>query len=78
MRGEWRRDFSNIPFFLTRDAGRAQVRSEHGDARPDLVVGNQARSLVTEAMMFDLLMVALTIVFFVIAVAYVAACERLE
>lgn len=29
-------------------------------------------------MMFDLLMVALTIVFFVIAVAYVAACERLE
>ena len=21
MRGEWRRDFSNIPFFLTRDAG---------------------------------------------------------
>jgi hypothetical protein len=33
---------------------------------------------VTEATMFDLLMVALTIVFFVIAVAYVAACERLE
>ena len=29
-------------------------------------------------MMLDLLMVALTIVFFVIAVAYVAACERLE
>jgi hypothetical protein len=29
-------------------------------------------------MMFDVLVVALTIVFFVIAVAYVAACERLE
>jgi hypothetical protein len=21
MRGEWRRDFSNMPFFLTRDVG---------------------------------------------------------
>ena len=29
-------------------------------------------------MMFDLLMLLLTIVFFVIAVAYVAACEWLE
>jgi len=29
-------------------------------------------------MMFDLLMVAVTVLFFVIAVAYVAACERLE
>jgi hypothetical protein len=29
-------------------------------------------------MMLDLLMMVLTIVFFVIAVAYVAACERLE
>ena len=29
-------------------------------------------------MMLDLLMLVLTIVFFVIAVAYVAACERLE
>jgi hypothetical protein len=28
--------------------------------------------------MLDLLMVALTVVFFVVAVAYVAACERLE
>jgi hypothetical protein len=28
-------------------------------------------------MMLDLLMLVLTIVFFVIAVAYVAACERL-
>jgi hypothetical protein len=33
---------------------------------------------VTEAVMFDLLMVALTVVFFALAVAYVAACERLE
>jgi len=33
---------------------------------------------VTEAAMFDVLMVALTLVFFVVAVAYVAACERLE
>jgi hypothetical protein len=29
-------------------------------------------------MMFDVLMLLLTILFFVIAVAYVAACERLE
>lgn len=29
-------------------------------------------------MMLDLLMMVLTIVFFVIAIAYVAACERLE
>jgi len=29
-------------------------------------------------MMPDLLMLALTIVFFLIAIAYVAACERLE
>jgi hypothetical protein len=29
-------------------------------------------------MMLDLLMLVLTIVFFVIAIAYVAACERLE
>jgi hypothetical protein len=29
-------------------------------------------------MMLDLLMLALTIVFFLIAIAYVAACERLE
>jgi len=29
-------------------------------------------------MMLDLLMMVLTIVFFVIAVAYIAACERLE
>ena len=34
--------------------------------------------LLTEAVMLDLLMVALTILFFVIAVAYVAACDRLE
>jgi hypothetical protein len=29
-------------------------------------------------MMLDLLMLVLTVLFFVIAVAYVAACERLE
>jgi hypothetical protein len=34
--------------------------------------------VVTEAAMLDLLMVALTMLFFAIAVAYVAACERLE
>jgi len=28
--------------------------------------------------MFDLLMLALTILFFAVAVAYVVACERLE
>jgi len=28
--------------------------------------------------MFDVLMVALTIAFFAVAVAYIAACERLE
>lgn len=28
--------------------------------------------------MFDLLFILITIVFFVVAVAYVAACERLE
>jgi preprotein translocase subunit SecG len=33
---------------------------------------------VTEAGMLDALMVVLTIVFFVIAVAYVVACERLH
>jgi len=33
---------------------------------------------VTEATMLDLLMLALTILFFAIAVAYIAACERLE
>jgi hypothetical protein len=33
---------------------------------------------VTEARMLDLLMLALTIFFFGLAVAYVAACERLE
>jgi hypothetical protein len=42
------------------------------------VVGKQARSLVTEARMLDLLMLALTILFFAVAVAYVVACERLE
>jgi hypothetical protein len=39
---------------------------------------NRARSQVAEVVMFDLLMVGLTILFFVIAVVYVAACERLE
>jgi hypothetical protein len=33
---------------------------------------------VTEAAMLDVLMVALTIMFFAIALAYVVACERLE
>jgi hypothetical protein len=42
-----------------------------GDAR-------DARNRVTEAVMLDVLMVALTILFFVIAVAYVDACDRLE
>jgi hypothetical protein len=34
--------------------------------------------VVTEAGVLDLLMVAITILFFAVAVAYVAACERLE
>ena len=42
------------------------------------MVGKQAGSLVTEARMLDLLMLALTILFFAVAVAYVVACERLE
>jgi hypothetical protein len=33
---------------------------------------------VTEARMLDLVMVALTILFFGVAVAYVVGCERLE
>ncbi len=79
MRGEWRRDASNTPFFLTRDAGVLDDRSEHGDARRDLVVGHQARRLVdTESLMLDLLYVVITLAFFLLAVAYVAACERLE
>jgi hypothetical protein len=42
-------------------------------------VGHQARRLVgTETFMLDLLYIVITIAFFVLAVAYVAACERLE
>jgi hypothetical protein len=42
-------------------------------------VGHQARRLVgTEALMLDLLYVVIIIAFFVLALAYVAACERLE
>jgi hypothetical protein len=33
---------------------------------------------VTEAVMLDMLYIGLTILFFALAVAYVAACERLE
>jgi hypothetical protein len=33
---------------------------------------------VTETRMLDVLMLAITILFFAVAVAYVAACERLE
>jgi hypothetical protein len=33
---------------------------------------------VREARMLDLVMLAITILFFAVAVAYVAACERLE
>jgi hypothetical protein len=43
------------------------------------VVGHQARRLVdAETLMFDLLYVVITVVFFLLALAYVAACERLE
>jgi hypothetical protein len=42
------------------------------------VVGKQARNLVTETVMLDLLMLALTMLFFGLAVAYVVGCERLE
>jgi hypothetical protein len=42
-------------------------------------VGHQVGRLVdTETPMLDLLYVVITIVFFLLAVAYVAACERLE
>jgi len=43
------------------------------------VVGLQARRLVdAETSMLDLLYVVITVVFFLLALAYVAACERLE
>jgi hypothetical protein len=43
------------------------------------VVGHQTRRLVdTEIPMLDLLYVVITLAFFLLAVAYVAACERLE
>jgi hypothetical protein len=43
------------------------------------VVGHQARSLVdAESLMLDLLYIVITVVFFLLALAYVAACERLE
>src|SRR6185295_8177095 len=58
---------------------RAEDRSTDGDARDDLVVGHQARRLVgMETVMLDVLYVVITLVFFVLAVAYVVACERLE
>jgi hypothetical protein len=42
-------------------------------------VGDQARRLVgAEVAMLDLLYIVITIAFFLLAVAYVAACERLE
>jgi hypothetical protein len=42
-------------------------------------VGHQARRLVdAETLMLDLLYLVITVVFFLLAVAYVAACERLE
>jgi hypothetical protein len=42
-------------------------------------VGHQARRLVeTEIPMLDVLYVVITLAFFVLAVAYVAACEHLE
>jgi hypothetical protein len=43
------------------------------------VVGHQARRLVdAESLMLDLLYIVITVVFFLLALAYVAACERLE
>jgi nitric oxide reductase large subunit len=43
------------------------------------VVGHQARRLVdAESLMLDLLYVVIIVVFFLLALAYVAACERLE
>jgi hypothetical protein len=43
------------------------------------VVGHEARRLVdTELPMLDLLYVGITLAFFLLAVAYVVACERLE
>jgi hypothetical protein len=43
------------------------------------VVGHQARRLVnTEIPMLDLFYVVITVAFFLLAVAYVVACERLE
>ena len=45
------------------------------------MVGNQAGGLVateTERPMLDLLYIVITIAFFLLAMAYVKACERLE
>lgn len=43
------------------------------------MVGQQARRLVdAETLMLDLLYVGITVVFFLLALAYVAACERME
>jgi hypothetical protein len=42
-------------------------------------VGHQARPLVdTETFMLDVLYLVITLAFFLLAVAYVVACERLE
>ena len=64
---------------LRADHQRPACESADGDARPRLLVRLETRRLVdTEIPMLDLLYVVITLAFFLLAVAYVAACERLE
>ena len=44
VRGEFRRDWSNQPFFTGRGAGDLQDRPEHAPRRPGVVVGQQDRA----------------------------------
>ena len=76
VRGEFRRDWSNEPFFTGPQPGRSARAPEHGAGRPGVVVRQQARSVVTA--MLDLIFVALSVLFFVVGAAYVAGCRRLS
>jgi len=54
-------------------SGVTEERAKHGDARFGLVVRAQRRELV----MADFMFVGLTILFFLLAAAYVRGCEKL-
>ena len=72
MRGEFRRDWSNEPFFTGR-LGAGDLRDHQNTALLGGVVGDrqQAGSVVTA--MLDLVFIALSVLFFVAGAAYVAA-----